>query len=95
MRPVYARRVLSPMRRRALRLAAWLSVVAGAYGIVASHHFWDFLPAASAARSAPLISLAVITDRPEPRTKTHCQDRAGSERTACAVVLIVIVVAEV
>ncbi|HZB35153.1 MAG TPA: hypothetical protein VE440_03675 [Gaiellaceae bacterium] len=42
-----------------------------------------------------LISLAVIIDRPEPRTKTHCQDRAGSERTACAVVLIVIVVAEV
>jgi hypothetical protein len=97
MRPVYARRVLPWMRRRALRLVAWLSVVAGAYGIVGVASLWGLLTGAFSGALGMLISLAVITDRPEPRTKRVAKVGlvlSALAVAACAVVLLVIVVAE-
>jgi hypothetical protein len=85
------------MRRRALRLAAWLSVVAGAYGIVAVASLWGLLAGGFSGALGTLISLAVITDRPEPRTTRVAKIGlvlSALAVAACAVVLLVIVVAE-
>ena len=85
------------MRRRGLRIAAWLSVLFGAYGIVAVASLWGLVAGAFSGALGALIAGAVLTDRPERRTKRVA--KVGLALSALAVVgaaavLLVIVLAE-
>jgi hypothetical protein len=51
-----------------LRFAAWLSVLFGAYGILAVASLWGFPAGVGSAALGLVVAVAVLTDRPAGRT---------------------------
>ena len=58
----------STKTRLGLRFAAWLSLILGLYGIVAVASLVGLLAGGFAGAMKTMISLAVLTDRPDSRT---------------------------
>lgn len=55
--------------RIALRLAAWFSVVAGAYAVIGVASLWGLAVGVFSGVLGVMVSAAVLTDRPEPQTR--------------------------
>jgi hypothetical protein len=80
-----------------LRVAAWISVVLGAYGVLAAASLWGLLAGALSGTLGVLIAAAVLTDPADSRTRRVAKiglGLSGLAFAASAVVLLVIVVSE-
>jgi hypothetical protein len=84
-------------RRLPLRIAAWLSLVVGVYAVIAVASVMGLLTGAVAGALGAIVALAVLTDRPPPRTRRVAKLALGSNAlavVACAAVLVGIWIAE-
>ena len=91
-----AARDVSRKRRLGLEFAAWLTVILGAYGVVAVVSVWGIVAGGFAGAMGTLIAVAVLTDRPQRRTRRVARVGLGLSGIAlgvCVAVLIAIVVA--
>lgn len=87
----------SRKRRFGLAAAAWLTIVLGAYGVLAVASIWGFAAGALAGVLGTLIALAVLTDDPPRRTRRVAKiglGLSGATLVIAAAVLIAIWVSE-
>ena len=83
----------SRKRRFGLAAAAWLTIVLGAYGVLAVASIWGFAAGAFAGTLGTLIALAVLTDDPRRVAKIGL-GLSGVTLVIAAAVLIAIWVSE-
>jgi hypothetical protein len=79
------------MRRFGLRIAAWLSVAVGVYAVVAAASLLGLAAGAFAGALGSVVSLAVLTDRPDGGTRRAARIALGLNGLALAIVVAVVV----
>jgi hypothetical protein len=92
-----AARASSRKRRVGLTLAAWLTVILGAYGVVAVASIWGIVTGGIAGAMGTLIAVAVLTDHPQRRARRVARVGlvlSGIALAVCVAVLVAIVLSE-
>jgi hypothetical protein len=77
--------------RRGLKLAAWLALVVGLYAVVAAASILGLLTGAFAGALGAVIALAVLTDRPDARTRRVARIALGINGLALAIFVAVLI----
>jgi hypothetical protein len=78
-------------RRLGLTFAAWLSLVIGAYAVLAVASVLGLFTGAFAGALGALIALAVVTDRPEGRTRRIARVALALNALALAILAAVLI----
>ena len=78
-------------RRLGLTFAAWLSLVIGAYAVLAVASVLGLFTGAFAGALGALIALAVVTDRPEGRTRRIARVALALNALALAIFAAVLI----
>jgi hypothetical protein len=74
-----------------LRLAAWLALLVGFYAVVAAASLLGLLTGAFAGVLGAVVALAVLTDRPETRTRRVARTALAVNGLALAIVVAVLI----
>jgi hypothetical protein len=77
----------------ALRVAAWLALAVGVYAVLATASVLGLFTGAFAGGLGAVVALAVLTDRPDPRTGRVARIALGVNVLALAIFVAVLVVA--
>jgi hypothetical protein len=80
-------------RRLALRSPAWLALAVGVYAVLATASILGLFTGAFAGALGAVAALAVLTDRPDPRTGRVARIALGVNVLAFAIFVAVLVVA--
>jgi VIT1/CCC1 family predicted Fe2+/Mn2+ transporter len=81
----------STERRWGLRIAAWLSLLVGLYSVVAVASILGLFTGAFAGALGAIVSVAVVTDRPDARTRRVAKAALAINGIALAAFVAVLV----